>query len=82
MGQLDCMNNLNGIGKKIHPWVIIEGQFKDNKLQGFGRHIDRDGEYAIGFFIENDMFKGFGHRKVGGREEEGHWDGAYFKWGD
>ena len=42
VGQIDTNGKLNGIGRKITPWAIIEGQFEENLLKGFGREIRFD----------------------------------------
>ena len=59
-------NELEGIGKKIYPWKIIEGFFVENKLKGFGRIIDQNGDYLVGYFKDDDEFYGWGHREVDG----------------
>ena len=43
IGQLDGENRLHGIGKKIRPWDIIEGEFQKGLLNGFGRHVLQNG---------------------------------------
>ena len=74
IGQIDDHKWLRGVGIKIHPWRIIEGQFNSNELDGFGRHLHDDGLFAIGFFKKNDLMQGYGKVIRDGKEIEGHWD--------
>jgi hypothetical protein len=62
IGQVDCNNQLNGIGKKITPHQIIEGQFVNNKLEGVGRFINGTQVCAFGYWKDERFLKGYGKR--------------------
>ena len=73
IGQLDKMGDCQGIGKKIQPYSLYEGQFKNNKRHGYGRVI-YSSYYYEGYW-SHDRQHGLG-KKVDhrGREQEGQWD--------
>ena len=75
---------LHGIGKKITPWSLIEGEFFNNQLYGFGRSVLTDGSYAMGWFYNDEHLQGYGYRVLLSdlidkeAKTEGHWDCKYF----
>ena len=73
IAQLDKDGAAQGIGKKISPYSLYEGQFKNNKRHGYGRVI-----YSSYCYIgqwEKDRQHGFGKQvDVRGRVLEGLWD--------
>ena len=82
IGQLNSNNELQGIGKKITPWSVIEGYFEDNQLKGLGRHLRNDGTYCVGNFSSDLRLRGYGKRIVNGEEVEvGQWDEVNIKSG-
>ena len=73
IAQLDKDGAAQGVGKKISPYSLYEGQFRSNKRHGYGRVI-----YSSYCYIgqwENDRQHGFGKQvDVRGRVLEGLWD--------
>ena len=58
IAQLDQEGVAQGIGKKISPYSLYEGQFRNNKRHGYGRVI-----YSSYCYIgqwENDRQHGYG----------------------
>jgi hypothetical protein len=41
-----------GVGRAICPFKIVEGQFVDDELNGFGRIIWASGAYYTGWFLD------------------------------
>ena len=74
VGQMSKLNELEGFGKKIYPWKIVEGFFSNNKLKGFGRVINSNGDYLVGNFKDDDEFYGWGYREVDGIVTKGLWE--------
>jgi len=65
---------------KIEKFINIEeGEFKNNKLSGFGRRMNSNGFYTIGFMNE-DLLHGYAMAiKPDGTTEEGLWEDGYYK---
>ena len=82
IGQINSHNKLDGIGKKIHPWCILEGEFSDSQMCGFGRQIRGDKIYAFGYWKSDLLLKGYAKRLKEGKLSEGHWDEGNFYWGE
>ena len=80
VGQIDSNNVLNGIGKKITPFYVMEGQFINNKLCGFGRQI-RHQISAIGYWESDNKINGYCQRVKDGKVEEGHFESSDFHFG-
>ena len=80
IGQINSVKELHGIGKKITPWSVIEGEFRNNMLCGVGRHLRNDNVYAVGHWISHDNLCGYGMRISDDIITEGQWDKVcYFK---
>ena len=60
-GQVDSDQNMNGIGRVIFQNMIHSGQFKENKMHGFGRCIYKDGRCHIGYY-KDDERNGYGKK--------------------
>ena len=53
-------NKINGIGRLIYKnFAILEGQYLNDELNGFGREFCYDGDYYIGEF-KNNRYHGKG----------------------
>ena len=78
IGQINSVKELHGLGKKITPWSVIEGEFKHNRLTGIGRHLRNDRIYAIGHWKSHDKLCGYGIRIADGVRIEGQWDDECF----
>ena len=57
-GQLDSQGICQGVGKKIAPYSIYEGCFKNDKRHGYGRAIYSSYHYEGEW--KNDKMHGFG----------------------
>ena len=55
-GRLIDGVRLNGIGRLLVDYVIWEGQFKEGRLNGFGRQMYSCGSHAIGWFRDYDLY--------------------------
>lgn len=66
VGQIDEKNQLNGLGRKIYlGGRIEEGNFNDNKLNGFGRIMEDNKTDVIGHW-KDEMLRGFCKRTLNG----------------
>ena len=74
IAQLDENGVAQGVGKKISPYSIYEGQFKNNKRHGYGRVIYSSYYYEGQW--ENDRQHGWGKQVDTKKKEplEGLWD--------
>ena len=70
MGQFNEDGKLEGVGRKVSMYTdggsiqILEGQFKNNKLSGFGARMevqeDTSQMYAIGHWVDETHISGYG----------------------
>lgn len=71
VGQINRdTNKLDGIGRKMildNGGTIIEGQFRNNQLHGFGRIMKTDGDVMIIGTFENDKIMGFAKKVTKGK---------------
>ena len=61
-----------GIGRKIYPYKIVEGQFVKGQLYGFGRVIWHHGSCQIGWYKDGELYGYAKDYRADGTEEEGH----------
>ena len=75
VGQINANNQIDGIGRKMFlDGTIIEGQFKNDKLNGFGRIMKTVGSVPESMIIGNfkdDMIMGYARKDVRGNKKEG-----------
>ena len=74
IGQIDCNNELHGVGKKINPFQICEGEFRNDRFNGLGRCINCEKIYAAGHWTNEIYLFGYGVRIKDGKQQEGQWD--------
>ena len=59
--NISFKNGVTHIARKVFKNAIEEGQYFHKKLNGFGRVIDDEGNYEIGWYL-NHLLHGYAKR--------------------